>query len=400
MEALGSRVPLNAQRVDVIALTPWEVPNWKSRLHYLGPSRPQDRRHWVDDLYRSSDAYNLVILTVAQTISNRGRLDDLWVGAASAVLYRSQAGISHTHVRSWCLGTEVLPHDTAMFGIAKTLEWFNMFFSDGQPLPSHVYILSSSSSALDTIRNPRSLSNQRERLLFHSSLTAFCARHQDISFTLAWSPVSRDGIQDTTARTHALRACTVTPRASLNRVQSAAHCKAIARERAFRNWALEWQASCCKRVGQDSFAYEYAIPDPPDGKNHPLWRAATMTNTHPISGRRVPLFSRHTTSTAFRLAVGHAFTSEYTRRFRPDLDGDVLACPCGFPDHSFYHILYDCRLHSRVRVEVNPNLRWASKPPDFFLSTTHGGFMLCEFLQQSRAAFKPPNETRVLWDPG
>ena len=187
---------------------------------------------------------------------------------------------------------------------------------------------------------------------------------------------------------------------SLNRVQSAAHSKAIARERVFRNWAMEWQASRRKRVGQDSFAYEYAIPNPPDGKNHPLWRAATMTTTHPTSGHRVPLFSRHTTSTAFRLAVGHSFTSEYTRRFRPDLDSDDLACPCGFPDHSFYHILYDCRLHSRVRVEVNPNLRWASESPDFYLSTVHGGFMFCDFLQRSHAAFKPPNETRVPWDPG
>jgi hypothetical protein len=77
-----------------------------------------------------------------------------------------------------------------------------------------------------------------------------------------------------------------------------------------------------------------------------------------------------------------------------------MIAPCGVPDHSFYHIIYDCRLHSRVRVEVNPNMRWASKPPDFFLSTRHGGFMFCDFLQRSRAAFKPPNETRVLWDPG
>ena len=400
LEALGSRVPPNAQNVDVIAVAPWDVPIWQSRLNYMGPSRPQDRRRWVDDLYRSTATYDLVILNVAQTISARGRFDDLRVGASSAVLYSSQAGISHSHVRSWCLGTEVMPHDTAMFGLAKAVEWLNNFFANGRAPPSHVYILSSSSSALDTIRNPRSLSNQREHLLFHSALTAFCVRHRDTGLTLVWSPASRNRIQDTTARTHALRACTVPPRASLNRVQSAAHSKAIARERAFRNWAREWQASRRKHVGRDSFAYEYAIPDPPNGKNHPLWHAATMTITHPTSGRRVPLFSRHTTSTAFRLAVGHAFTSEYTRRFRPDLDGDDLACPCGFPDHSFYHIVYDCRLHSRVRVEVNPNMRWASKPPDFFLSTSHGGFMFCDFLQRSRAAFKPPNETCVLWDPG
>ena len=199
----------------------------------------------------------------------------------------SRRSFSHT-LQSWCLGTEVLAHDTAMFGLAKAVEWLNTFFADDtRAPPSHVYLLYSSS--FDTIHNPRSLSNQRERLLFHFALTAFCTRHRDISLTLVWSSASRDRIQDTTARTHALRACTVTPQASLNRVQSAAHSKEVARERAFRNWAMEWQASRRKRVGRGSFTYKYAIPNPPDGKNHPLWRAGTMTITHPTSGRCVPL---------------------------------------------------------------------------------------------------------------
>ena len=131
-----------------------------------------------------------------------------------------------------------------------------------------------------------------------------------------------------------------------------------------------------------------------------FWVAATSTTTDPATGRRLPLFSRHTTSTALRLAVGHAFTSEYTRRFRPDLEEGELACPCGWPDHSFYHLLYECRLHRVARRTANPLLRWTSEPPDYYLSTTHGGFVFCEFLQHSHAAFKPPTETVAVWDPG
>ena len=33
------------------------------------------------------------------------------------------------------------------------------------------------------------------------------------------------------------------------------------------------------------------------------------------------------------------FISEYTCRFRPDLNGDELACHCGWPDHFFYSIM-------------------------------------------------------------
>ena len=57
-----------------------------------------------------------------------------------------------------------------------------------------------------------------------------------------------------------------------------------------------------------------------------------------------------------RLAVGHTFTSEYTRRFGPDLDGDEVACPCGWPVHSFCHILYDCRLHNQARFDAKGQL--------------------------------------------
>jgi hypothetical protein len=107
---------------------------------------------------------------------------------------------------------------------------------------------------------------------------------------------------------------------------------------------------------------------------------------------------------ALRLAaVGHAFTSEYTRRSRPDLTEVNSPAPVAGQIHFFCYLLYD-RLHrAAIRAAchtANPLLQWASEPPDFYLSTAPGGFVFCGFLQRTHAAFKPLNETVALWDPG
>ena len=137
----------------------------------------------------------------------------------------------------------------------------------------------------------------------------------------------------------------------------------MTRQRAFKSWATEWENTRRKRAGTDSFAYEYALPHGPDGTNHPLWTAAVATSLNPTSSRRVPLFTRHTTSTALHLAVGHAFTAEYMRRFWLDLPLDELACPCGWPDASFTHLLYPSPRGHVARRLANPNLVWVDHSP-------------------------------------
>ena len=137
-----------------------------------------------------------------------------------------------------------------------------------------------------------------------------------------------------------------------------------------------------------SFAYEYALTHPPNGDNHPLWTAAVK------KANGSSLFTRHTTTTALRLAVGHAFTADYTRRLRPDIPEHELQCPCGFPDNSFHHILYDCRR------EAAPLTQWDSVPPHHYFRNFPHTENFLDFLQRSRAAFKPPNEAAVPYDPG
>ena len=93
------------------------------------------------------------------------------------------------------------------------------------------------------------------------------------------------------ARSRMLAACRTTPWALLPSILTKSYLKGVACKRVFALWAQEWQALCCKCIGQDSFAYEYTILQPPDGNNHPLWIGATssVTDSDPNTGKRVPL---------------------------------------------------------------------------------------------------------------
>ena len=330
LEALGARVPAEGPRADIVAVPPWEVPNWRGRLTELGVMHPVARAKWTEGLYKAIPYGATAVIRVDAVVSNRGRYDDLVVGGAAAIMSTHVEGSSQTWTRYWSLGTEVTQYDTAVHGLAKAMEWLGELY-DTIPPPKRTYILSSASSAISAITNIHTLNNQKDVLLFHKSLTSLCSQHQDARFTLAWAPKKRDRIQDSTVRFRALAACKQTPRATLTAQHSAAYQRAMARKQMFAAWAREWVQTRRERGLQDSFAYEYAITHPPDGNNHPLWKAAT--------DKGLPTVPRHTTSTALRLMVGHAFTSTYARRFRPDIPEEMNGCECGYTDRSLHHIL-------------------------------------------------------------
>ena len=92
LEALGARVPADGPRADVVAVPPWEVPIWEERLNHMGVGRPQERKKWVDDLYQDLPTSGAAIITVAGTISNQGRYDNLLVGGSAAILTTMEDG--------------------------------------------------------------------------------------------------------------------------------------------------------------------------------------------------------------------------------------------------------------------------------------------------------------------
>ena len=394
LEALGARVPADGPRADVVAVPPWEVPIWEARMNHMGTTCPQERKRWVDDLYKGLNSSDTAIINVVGTISNQGRFDNLMVGGSAATLTTpGKGGVARDRTKQWGQGTDVVQNDVVLFGLAKAAEWLQRYYAE-RPPPKHVYFLCQNSSALQGITKVSSHDNQNSVLLFHRSLTTFCSQHSQVGVTLVWSPVNRKRDQDTATRHKALEACKLTPRASLNRVQSAAYQKQVTRRLAFTKWAEEWHEERHKRYGRDSFAYEYALTKPPSGQNHPLWKVAVDKTDG------IPCFSHHTTTTALRLAVGHAFTSDYTRRFRPDIPEDENYCACRFPDHSFHHILYDCPQYTEAHQSAGGQRQWDDESLLYYFRDAQSSKQLLDFLQISRAAFLPPQRTGEPHEPG
>ena len=51
LEALTAWVPSNGPHVDVMAITPWEVPNWALCMGYMGTGQPDERKTWLRALW-------------------------------------------------------------------------------------------------------------------------------------------------------------------------------------------------------------------------------------------------------------------------------------------------------------------------------------------------------------
>jgi len=339
----------------------------------------------------------MVIIRLAGTISNKDRYDDKLVGGAAASVSEGTVGTrsSYSRTLTWCLGTEVTQYDVDLFAIAKAAEWLSVEYSHA-PAPRSVYIISGNDSALRHITNTRSHDNQTELLTWHRALTTFFSSHRDTSITLIWSPVCRSRPQDSGARRAALQACTRAPLSSLNRVQSASYVKQKARQRAYHQWSKQWQLDRAKNKFHDSPAYDYALTHPPDGRNNPLFNRAIPPKK---PAQDYVTITRRTSCIAMQLAVQHSFTAEYTRRHRPDLPPEAQDCPCGFPDRSIPHLLYDCvRFEHKRRYPRFLRRHLSTVPPDELFGLHAYDLLL--YIQESGAASRPEVGPTGPFDPG
>jgi hypothetical protein len=133
-------------------------------------------------------------------------------------------------------------------------------------------------------------------------------------------------------------------------------------------------------------AYQYAISQPPSEVNHPLWSAAVAMEKDE-RGRK----TRQTTSTTLQLAVDHAFTGSYARQFRPNDPPSTLRCPCGFHLRNPDHLIRHCRYYYLPRLSnqiISCGLILSLKT--LFSHSVEHSHRLLSFIQQSRAAMRPP----------
>ena len=139
LEALGERVPVQGLHADVVAVAPWEAPNWRARVNHMGVTTPQDHKAWVNDLYGSLPSSRTSIISVASTVSNKGRYNDWMVGGAATVLNMHTEGITRTWTRHWALGTEVMQYDVDLHALAKAAQWAAEFYDTQNPPPTSTY---------------------------------------------------------------------------------------------------------------------------------------------------------------------------------------------------------------------------------------------------------------------
>jgi hypothetical protein len=104
LEALAQRVTSWGPKVDVVAVSPWEVPNWACRLTYMGVVSPHVRRNWIRDLAISCEGWNAMISHTAACITSRVVGDLTVIGGAAATF---SVGGGPLNAKAWTIGSEL-----------------------------------------------------------------------------------------------------------------------------------------------------------------------------------------------------------------------------------------------------------------------------------------------------
>jgi len=116
------------------------------------------------------------------------------------------------------------------------------------------------------------------------------------------------------------------------------------------------------------------LTNPPDGFLPPFVQGITK-------------FPRPIVATCIRLLTGHAFTGEYTARFRPR-SFDPHNCQCGEPLQTAQHVIAACPLHDEARRQFLLPLSTTLSFSTIF-GTKKGGEALGGFLAASQACIRP-----------
>ena len=233
---------------------------------------------------------------------------------------------------------------------------------------------------------------QRVHHGLHKTLTLFTLSFKDVRIVLTWSPKNNDLVYDLCTRTNVAEAALSFPCNGLKLMNSTAYQKSVARTKAFQSWEKLYQRTwCIKQFNTNNgiprcFAYAHTLVDSPSTHNHPLWREATKTTKH--MGHKKPLYHRCQTSTALQLAVNHAFTGSYARKFHPSDPPESHACECGHPLHDPEHFIHHCpilskqRRDSRIQTNFDTFTLWEvfNKHPD----------RLFAFLKHHSYIYQPP----------
>jgi hypothetical protein len=336
-----------------------------------------------------------MIIHTAACITTRVVCDLTEVGGAAASY---SVGNGPLNVHSWTIGSELTQFDADAYAIARTAETLAEYYTEEVQPPVNFFLLSNNASALQAVKNPRSVKAHDAALRFHKALTLLTMRHRQVSYFLVWAPADDSLEGHNLAVEAAKQASWGLPPDGMDRVQSAAFQKSRAREKAFTAWEHEFGLERCLAQfrlrwtgdsGEGHAHREKIITEPPSGSNHPLWVAATDVEKDEF-GRKTkrPLYSRRTTSAAIQLAVDHAFTGSYAKRFRPSDPIETLACTCGVPLRTPSHLIRECPQHYQARINAGIHSHMRTLTLEQLHSTVKRAHQLLGFISEGKVAFQ------------
>jgi hypothetical protein len=339
-----------------------------------------------------------VICHTAACITKRVVVDLTEVGGA-ACSYSVRGG--PLNAQAWTIGSELTQFDADAFAIARSAETLaNIFTVEASP-PVNFFLLSNNASALQAVKNLRSIKAHGAAIRFHRALTLLTLRHSQVSIFLVWAPSDDTLLGHTLACDAALAASWNSPPDGMDRIQSAAFQKDHARKKAFTNWEHEFGLERCLaqfrlrwtgESGEGHIFREGIITEPPSVGHHPLWAAATEVEKDENRKKtRIPKYSRRTTSAALQLAVDHAFTGSYTKHFRPADPIETTTCPCGACIRSPSHLIQECPQLLQHCINAGIHTHNHTLTLEKLHSSTKYVHQLLTFISEGKVAFHPPD---------
>jgi hypothetical protein len=328
------------------------------------------------------------------------------VGSA-ACSYSVRGGPSST--QAWTIGSELTQFNVDAFAIARSAETLANFYTAEALPPVNFFLLSNNALALQAVKNLRSIKAHAAAIRFHQALTLLTLCCSQISIFLVWAPSDNTSPGYILAQDSALAASWGNPPDGMDHIQSAAFQKDRARKKAFANWECEFGLERCLAQfrlrwtgdsGEGHVFREQIISEPPSTSHHPLWSAATETKKDANRKKtHIPKYLHHTTSAALQLAVDHAFTGLYAKRFCPADPPKTTSCPCRAHTHSPSHLICKCPwlLQHRINASIHTHHRTLTLKK-LHSSVTHA-HQLLTFITEGKVAFRPPDFPTLLLIP-
>jgi ribonuclease HI len=378
LRALAARVQAKGPRIQPFPDLPPDAPSWGGRVTCDPKQDKWDYQQVMEALVTLCKEGQVVNIFTMGAYSNRNRDDSIQLGATSAVLYHN--GRDWKHLEK-VLGESATEADAALKALSTALDLLSDFLSATHPVnPPRVVITTPSSFAINKALNPSPHDEQNISLECLTKIGELMDLFPVLNIQLLWLPRSSPFVGFKRAKQlalEAIRSAELTPELEPHTIK---HQKKKTKEAATASWADRWH-----KAPRTSLIYRTALTKPPDGRTHPTFKPDQPTVK----------FSRRTSCTLYRLATGHAFTGDYTRRFFSRHTQEQVACPCGEPIQTVEHLLLECPNFTAARqkhLTANGRLRNLSQ----LFNHPKRVSALLSFLQETGAGSRPRTE----WEPG